>query len=295
MTTRRFLDPAVCARLSRQQIGTRLPMVGNVTGHHKSPHNGSSVEFSQYRKYVPGDDIRRLDWRVYAKTDRFYIKEFEADTNLRCYCVLDVSASMGFTGAGESKFDYARKLIATLAYLFVQQGDGAGLVCLGEKKLHDIPPKRTPAHLQNVFHTLETVQPLGGTALVRTLHDMAEQVRQRALVIIFSDFFAEVEPLLDCLQHLRFQKHDLVLFQLLDRQELDFPFDRPIRFVDLESPASVLAEPAVIKQQYTKALNAHQAALKAGCNRFNAELHTVATDLDYEKVLGNFLLGRAVL
>ena len=147
MADLKLLEPEVLARLMRQFLHARLPMEGNVSGHHKSPHRGSSVEFAEYRKYVPGDDIRRLDWRVFGRTDRFYMREFEADTNLRCYLVLDCSASMGFHDPhGQAKLDYARRLIATLAYLLVYQGDAVGLQCFGASAVHDVPPRRNPAH-----------------------------------------------------------------------------------------------------------------------------------------------------
>lgn len=292
---RTFLDPKVVARLVQQPMGTRLPMIGSVAGLHRSPHRGSSVEFAEYRKYAPGDDIRRVDWRVYARTDRFYVKEFEADTNLRCYLILDCSGSMAFRAEGrDSKLDYAKRLIATLAYLLIHQGDAAGLVCLSDRMLWDIPPKRNPRHLQALFDVLEEVSARGETALIRSLHEVAERVRQRALVMIFSDFFCPAEPLLECFQHLRFQKHDVVAFHLMDRLELDFPFDRPMRFVDLESPETLLSEPAVIRDQYLKAVRAHLTALREGCNRFAVELQTVATDENYEMVLRAFLRGRAL-
>src|SRR5439155_4551342 len=145
---RKFLDPQVLARLMPQPLLTRLTMQGTVSGQHKSPHRGSSVEFAEYRNYVPGDDIRRLDWRVFARTDRFYLKEYEAETNLRCYLVLDCSGSMAFGGKAASKLDYAKRLVATLAYLVVQHGDAAGLICVGEKTATEIPPRRNPSHLQ---------------------------------------------------------------------------------------------------------------------------------------------------
>ena len=289
----RFLDPPVLARLMRQFLQARLPMVGNVSGHHKSPHRGSSVEFAEYRKYVPGDDIRRLDWRVYGRTDRFYIREFEADTNLRCYLVLDCSASMGFAGAHGSKLDYARRLVATLAYLLVQQGDAVGLQCFGERAVHDVPPRRHPAHLRHIFTTLGQVEPQGETALIRTLHEFAEKIKQRALVMIFSDFFCPVEDLLSCFQHLRFQKHDLALFHLLDRAEVEFKFDRPVRFVDLESTSSLLAEPAIIRSHYLDHLHEYLERLRQACHQFNADYRRVITDEDYEKVLADFLVDRA--
>lgn len=288
-----YLDAQVLARLMGQPLLARFPMEGNVSGHHKSPHRGSSVEFAEYRNYVPGDDIRRLDWRVFARTDRFYLKEFEAETNLRCYLALDCSASMRFAGKGASKLDYAKRLIATLAYLIVHQGDAAGLLCVGEKGLFDIPPKRNPSHLQLIYETLDKVEARGETGLIGALHDLAEKVRRRALVIVFSDFFCDPEPLLNCLQHLRFQKHDLAIFHLLDRMELDFQFDRPVRFVDLESSFSLVTEPNLIRDEYLQQLRGFLDRIRATCHEFNAEYRQVVTDESYEKVLADFLVERA--
>src|SRR5438105_3630931 len=176
-----------------QPLLARFPMEGSVSGHHKSPHRGSSVEFAEYRNYVPGDDIRRLDWRVFGRTDRFYMKEFEAETNLRCYLVLDSSSSMKFAGVHGRKFDFARRLIATLAYVIVHQGDAAGLVCVDEQTACEVPPRRNPAHLKLILEALSEVQPRGETGLIAALHDLAEKVRRRALVIVFSDFFCDTE------------------------------------------------------------------------------------------------------
>lgn len=291
--SRAFLDPAVLARLMRQQLVTRHPMEGSVSGHHKSPHRGSSVEFAEYRNYVPGDDLRRLDWRVFGRSDRFYMKEFEADTNLRCYLVLDTSASMNFTGQHGSRLDYARKIAAALAYLTIQQGDAAGLLCVGEKQTLDIPAKRNPAHLQLIFDTLESVEARGTTNLVKALHDLAEKIRRRALIIVLSDAFEDTESLLNCFQHLRFQKHDLVLFQLLDRMELDFRFDRPVRFNDLESSFNLVTEPNTIRDEYLAQLHRHLNRLRQGCHEFNAEYRQVVLDQSYEKILADFLSERA--
>jgi uncharacterized protein (DUF58 family) len=290
---RAFLDPAVLARLMRQQLVTRFPMEGSVSGHHKSPHRGSSVEFAEYRNYVPGDDLRRLDWRVFGRTDRFYMKEFEADTNLRCYLVLDTSASMSFTGKHGSRLDYARKIAASLAYLTIQQGDAAGLVCVGEKKTIEIPAKRNPAHLQLIFDTLEQVEAKGTTNIVQALHDLAEKARRRALIIVLTDGFEDADALLNCFQHLRFQKHDLVMFQLLDRMEMDFQFDRPVRFNDLESSYNLVTEPNTIRDEYLAQLHRHLKRLKEGCNQFNADYRQVILDQDYEKLLADFLSERA--
>jgi uncharacterized protein (DUF58 family) len=287
-----LIDPKAVARLA-QPLLARVPMVGNVSGLHRSPHRGSSVEFAEYRNYVPGDDLRRLDWRVFARSDRFYMKEFEAETNLRCYLVLDCSASMGFAGKGISKFDYARRLIATLAYLLIHQGDAAGLICIGEKTVSEIPPRRNAGHLKNIMDVLEKARPDGETGLVQGLHHLADKVPRRGLVLVFSDFFCESEPLLSCFQHLRFQKHDLSVFQLLDRMELEFRFDRPVRFVDLENAFSLVTEPAAVRDGYLSHLRDFIAGLRKGCHKFNADYRQVITDQDYEKLLADFLVERA--
>ncbi|MGI8966250.1 MAG: DUF58 domain-containing protein [Limisphaerales bacterium] len=290
-----LLDPIVLARLMNQPLLSRFPMEGTVSGQHKSPHRGSSVEFAEYRNYAPGDDIRRLDWRVFGRTDRFYMKEFEAETNLRCYFVLDCSASMSFAAKNNSRFDFARKLVATLAYLIIHQGDAAGLICVGEKTIHEIPPRRNPAHLQTILEILENSKPKGETGLIPVLHELAEKIRRRALVIVLSDFFCDPEKLLSCFQHLRFQKHDLAVFHLLDRAELDFQFDRPLRFVDLENNFSLVTEPAIIREQYLQQIRRFLELLRAGCQEFNADYYQVITDENYEKVLSDFLSKRARL
>lgn len=289
---RDFLDSAVLARLSQLELVARGPMEGSVSGRHQSPHRGSSVEFAEYRKYVAGDDPRHLDWRVLARSDRFYLKEFEADTNLRCYLVLDCSGSMAFGADAQIKFAYARRLAATLAYLAMLQGDAVGLTCCGQKTVRDIPPRRNPAHLQHIFDALAATTPSGETGLVAALHTLAEKIRRRALVIVFSDLFSDPAALLHCFQHLRFRKHDLAVFHLLDRMELDFKFDRPIRFVDMETSASVVAEPGLIFPRYRAALDQYLDTMRKGCREFKVDYRLVTTDQNYEKVLADFLLAR---
>jgi len=288
-----LVDPRALARLMRAQVHARLPMSGNMSGQHKSPHKGSSVEFAEYRKYVPGDDTRLLDWRVYARTDRFYLKEFEADTNLRAWFVVDCSASMGYAGAGAAKLDYARRMAATLAYMLVQQGDAVGLTCFAEKTFLDIPARRNAAHLRNIFDGLGKLTPKGATALAPALHALAERLPQRSLVLVFSDCFTAVDQLLASFQHLRFRKHDLVVFHLLDRTELKFEFTHPTRFVDLETQSALLAEPEIVRARYFEELNRYLDELKTGCREFKTEYQRVVTDEDYEQVVSRFLAERA--
>lgn len=287
-----ILDMDVIGRLSRLTVSVRMPMLGSITGLHRSATRGSSVEFAEYRKYAPGDDLKFLDWRIYARTEKYFIREFEADTNLRCTLVVDTSASMAFTSGTVSRFDFARRLAATLAHLLVHQGDAAGLVCFAEKTLHDLPPRRTPSHLRQMLDVLAAAKPQGETSLVSTLHDLAERIRQRSLVIIISDLFTEVPELLECIRHLRFYKHDVAIFHLLDRQEFDFDFSRPVRFVDLEDGTDLITDPAVVRDAYRTALTDYLAALSHGCREFNVDYWLNYLDEGYEEVLTSFLLQR---
>ena len=288
-----FLDTDVLARLGAIPLESRFPMVGNVAGRHRSPHRGSSVEFAEYRKYVPGDDTRRLDWKAYARSDRYYIKEFEADTNLRAYFVVDTSGSMNFSsGENPSKIDFAKKIAATLSYLIVNQGDSAGLSCCNEKLHLEIPPSRRAAQLQHIFESLKDVEPTGETGLVAALHQIAEKTQQRALVIILSDLFVDSEDLADALQHLRFRKHDIAMFHLLDPQEVEFHFERPHRFVDLEDGTVIVAEPNLIVDEYHEALREFLETVETKCHNVHADYHLLQTNANYEEVVSDFITSR---
>ena len=268
-------------------------MLGNVSGRHTSPHRGASVEFAEYRKYVPGDDLRRLDWRAYGRSDRFYIKEFEADTNLRLVLVVDTSGSMDFGSVGMSKLEYARKLAAALAYLAIHQGDAVGLACVAEGIVNNIPARRNPSHLTNVFDTLEHAEPQGETGIVEVLHELAETVRQRALVVILSDLFVDSEPLRECFEHLRFRKHDVSVFHLLDPEELEFAFQRPTRFLDMEGGTAIFADPVEIADRYHRALDEYLQSLKKVVLETAVDYRRVSIASPYEQQLKNFLVDRA--
>jgi uncharacterized protein (DUF58 family) len=290
--TRSFLDPGALARLAGFPLLARRPMQGTVSGRHPSPHRGSSVEFAEYRKYVPGDDLRRLDWRAYGRSDRFFVKEFEADTNLRCCVVVDTSGSMGFGSGGVSKLEYARRIAGALGHLALLQGDAVGLACVAGGIVRNIPPRRNPSHLIDVFDVLEQIEPQGQTQLVSVLHELAETIRQRALVVIVSDLFVEPEALRGCFQHLHFRKHDAAIFHLLDPQELGFDFRRPMRFLDMEGGPSVFAEPSEIADRYHKALSGYLDDLHRVVLESAVDYHRVSIADDYEQVLIRFLVGR---
>ncbi len=287
-----FLDNDLLSRLGSLPIESRVPMMGNVAGKHRSPHRGSSVEFAEYRKYVPGDDTRRLDWKAFARSDRFYIKEFEADTNLRAYFVVDASGSMNFSGGGEPKIQYARRIAASLAYLLVNQGDAAGLSICTDKLHLEVPPSRRAAHLERFFTTLGKLEPSGATGLIEALHTIAEKIGQRAFVVILSDFFMDTAALGDALQHLRYRKHDISVFHLMDPLEIGFTLDRPHRFVDLEDGTALVAEPTLIAEEYQNALRDFLAQTRAKCHDASADYQLVTTDTPLEPLLREFLTAR---
>jgi uncharacterized protein (DUF58 family) len=291
--TRTFLDSGMLSRLAAVPLLARRPMVGGVSGRHTSPHRGSSVEFAEYRKYVPGDDLRRLDWRVYGRTDRNYVKEYEADTNLRLCLVVDSSGSMGYGSTGVTRIEVARRLAGTLAFLACRQGDAVGISCVAESVVRNLPPRRNPAHLRLVLDALEEARPQGASRLPEVLHEIAETVRQRALVVILSDLFMEPEALAGALGHLRFRRHDVALFHLLDPQEIRFDFRRPTRFLDMEGGSLLFADPLDIAARYQQALSAWLGAIRSIVLEQGIDHAQVSLDEDCEKVLARFLVGRA--
>ncbi|MEC9055356.1 MAG: DUF58 domain-containing protein, partial [Verrucomicrobiota bacterium] len=235
----------------------------------------------------------RLDWKAYARSDRHYIKEFEADTNLRAYFVVDCSGSMKYaSGEFDSKIQFARKFAATMAYLLVNQGDSAGLSCCDDTLHLELPPSRRPAHLQNFFEVLGELEPKGQTGLVDALHTVAEKVGQRALIFILSDLFCDPDAFGDALQHLRYRKHDVAVFHLMDPQEINFDFTRPYRFVDLEDSTTIVAEPNLIADEYTAAIQEFLIEVEARCHDVHADYHLVTSDQDYEAILRDFLTNR---
>ena len=287
-----FIDPRVLARLAGLGLHARLPMLGSVSGRHRSPIRGSSLEFAEYRKYVPGDDTRRMDWRAWGRSDRYYIKEFEADTNLRLCLIVDTSGSMNFTVDGVSKLDTMKSLAGTLAYLTSHQGDAVGLYCAGKDFHTEIRPKRNARHLRVVLDTLAEMKAEGQTGLADSLHKAAESIRQRALVVVVSDLYIEPEVLNRCFQHLRFRKHDVAVFHLLDHSEVEFDFDQPTRFMDLEGGAAIMTDPNLVGKQYRKAIAGYLSDLQTVMRDAAVDYHRVNFGVPVDDVLARFLVGR---
>jgi len=284
----RFLDPAVIARLGSMELKARTVVEGFLSGLHRSPYKGFSVEFAEYRQYMPGDDLSTLDWKVFARSDRHYVKKFEEETNLECHVLLDVSASMGYRGsAAMSKVEYGSVLAASLAYLMHRQRDATGLIEFDDRIRGRLPASARPGHLHAILLALEKIAPGAKSDVGRPLHQLAEALGKRSLVVLISDLLDEPDRVVRGLKHLRFRGTDVIVFQVLDPNELNFPFRGAARFTDVESADVVTADPARVRQQYLEAM----AALRG---RYEKELRGAGIDfltLDSSKPLDFALLA----
>lgn len=280
--------------LQSLQLFARTVVEGFTTGLHASPHKGFSVEFRQHRPYVQGDDIRRLDWKIFGRADRFYIREYDEETNLRATIVLDASGSMGYRGSkGIQKFDYARKLAASLAYLLMSQQDAAGLITFDTKVRDFIPPRTRITHLHHLLEVMVKTEPGDETALAPVVSSLAQRLKRRGLIILISDFFDDYEPLLKALAGLRHKGHEIIAMQVWDRDELDFPFSNWARFENLENTEDfLLLDPAVVRQRYMEVLAAFRKNLSDGMLKHQVDLVPVITDEPHTMALRQYLALR---
>jgi len=251
----RFLDPAVIARLGSMELKARTVVEGFLSGLHRSPYKGFSVEFAEYRQYMPGDDLSTLDWKVYARSDRHYVKKFEEETNLECHLLLDVSASMAYRGgAAMSKLEYGSVLAASLAYLMHRQRDATGLIEFDEKITGRLPASGRAGHLHSILLALEKIAPGARSNVGRPLHQLADALGKRSLAVVISDLLDDPDSVVRGLKHLRFRGTDVIVFQLLDPNELTFPFKEAARFRDVESAEELLADPGAVRTAYLREL-----------------------------------------
>jgi len=251
----RFLDPGVIARLGTMELKARTVVEGFLSGLHRSPYKGFSVEFAEYRQYLPGDDLNTLDWKVYARTDRHYVKKFEEETNLECHLLLDQSASMAYRGAAPmSKLEYGSVLAASLAFLMNRQRDATGLIAFDEQIRFRLPAAGRPGHLHALLLALERIQPGLRSNVGRPLHQLAEALLKRSLVVLISDLLDDPEPVIKGLRHLKFRGTDVVVFQVLDPNELTFPFKGAAKFKDIETDEEIVADPARARRDYLREL-----------------------------------------
>jgi uncharacterized protein (DUF58 family) len=294
-TPARFLDPELLARIGSLELLARAVVEGFMSGLHRSPFTGFSTEFTEYRQYNAGDDLRYLDWRLLGRTDRYFIKKYRADTNTQCHLLIDTSASMNYAHASSvTKLQYAQFLAASLAYLLNRQQDSVGLVAFDEKVHTHVPARNRTGHMRTIFGNLSLLQAGGETRLAESLHQLAEILTRRGIVAMISDFYDQSERLQEAFQHLRFKGHDLVAFHVLDQNELDFDFTEPmLLFEDAETQEQMPVLPDVVKSGYRERMQRHVEEMRrcAAANKVDYEVLTTKQPLDF--ALFSFLSRRA--
>jgi uncharacterized protein (DUF58 family) len=286
-------DPTSLAKYGRLTLVARDLVEGFLSGVHKSPYKGFSVEFAEHRQYYPGDEIRHIDWRVYGKTDRYYIKEYEEETNLKAYLLVDASGSMAYRGRHLSKFQYAQYIAASLAYLMLHQRDAVGLVTLDTRLRQMISPRVNAKHLLNLLNTLEQTKPGGETSMAPLWHELAGQFQRRGLIVILSDCFDQIGPLTRALRHFRHRRHEVLLFHILAPEEIEFPFTRWTQFRNLEAPNhKLLVDPRQLRKEYLQNFEAFCKELREQAGQMQIDYHLMRTDEPVERALGVYLTKR---
>ena len=289
----RFVDPVVLARIGNLELVARSVVDGFINGLHRAPYFGASVDFAEHRGYVPGDDIRRVDWRLFARTDRFYVKEYEADSNANFSVLLDVSKSMAYGSRGVTKLDYARILAACLTYLVHRQRDRVGLVAFDSEVVEHVPP--SAKHMDVVLHVLDRLSPTRPGSLREPLHRLAEHFGRRGILVLISDLYAEPEDVLDAVAPLRFRGNDLIVFHVLDRAELEFGFSDASSFEDLESGEQLPVVPEALREQYVSLVRAHIDALTARFSEARVDYALLDTSTPLDHALFKYLTTREKL
>ena len=288
-----FFDPRVLAGISNLYLRARWVVEGLMSGIHRSRSKGFSVEFEEHREYSPGDEIRRIDWKALGKFDRYFIKEYEDETNLRAYLLLDTSGSMDYASDGITKFDYGCTLTASLAYLILKQQDAAGLVAFSDRVETFIPPKAKRDYLLQILHALENRGPSGETNVGKILEEIAGQIRRRGLVILVSDLLDEPDKILKGLRLFRFKGNDVIVFHLLDPAELDLPFDGNILFEDLEElNLRVVADPRTIRKTYRQVVEEFTGRIRKECHENSIDYQLISTSTPLDQALASYLSWR---
>ncbi|HVT82602.1 MAG TPA: DUF58 domain-containing protein [Phycisphaerae bacterium] len=288
-----FIDPQTLMRIKSLQLRARIVVQGFLSGLHRSPHHGFSVEFSEYREYSPGDDPRHLDWKLYARSDRYYIKRFEEETNLRCHILMDMSRSMGFGTLAYTKIDYARTIAATLAYFLAGQRDAVGLVTFDQKIAEIAPARYRPGHLHRLMICLERAVAGKSTNLAAPLEQVAATVRKRGMVVLISDLLAPAEALRQHLGFLRSQGHEVMIMRVLDPAEISFAFTKAALFSDMETGRELYIDPELARQQYTADFQRHQSEIEKLCRELGIDFYQMPTSTPLELSLSDFIRSRA--
>ena len=280
------------AMLDSISMKAKMVVEGYIIGQHRSPYHGFSVEFAEHRSYEPGDEIRHIDWKLYGKTNRLYVKRYEEETNLRAHLILDTSKSMAYTSGGVSKLEYGSYLLAALSYLMIRQQDAAGVVLFDEYIRSFIPPKSIPSHLNTLLNTLDIKAPGEDTRIEPVLHEMAERIKKRGLVIIISDLFDDPENIMNGLKHFRHSKQEVILFHILDRNELEFDFNSRTKFVDMESGEELTTDPWHVKNEYKNLIKGLQDYYKSECRLNLIDYVPLFTDDSLDKGLSEYFNKR---
>ena len=295
---RKYLDPAVLARVHSLELRARLIIEGLMTGMHRSPFQGISVEFAQHRQYVQGDDIRHVDWKVFGKSDKVYLKQYLQETNLQLVCVVDASESMGYSSISQgkdtwSKFDCATSIAAALSYMVIQQQDSAGLAVFDQELRQFVKPSNSPSQWRTITHELSVTPKLKKTSTGRILDQLAEKLHQRSVIVLLSDFFDDIEELKKGLRHLRFKKHEVMAFQVLDPAEIAFPFEETTLFRGLEDLGELLTEPRALRAAYQEQLALHTEALQKLARGMHIDFTRIDSGESLDIALSGFLAARA--
>lgn len=286
-------DPTALARFGKLEVVARLVVEGYLMGQHKSPFKGSSIEFVEYRPYYPGDEIRHIDWRAYGKTGKYYVKQFEDETNLRCYLLVDASGSMAYGESTISKYAYARYLAASLGYLLLSQRDAAGLIAFDTDIRDRFDPTTGPHNFQRLVQTLEAREPGDETSLAGVFERLLPTVRRRSLLVVLSDCFDRIEPLGTALKHFRHARHEVIVFHIVAPEEEQFPFSKPTQFRSLERRRHrLLVDPHQLRAHYLEQYRAHCDELVRLCGRLGVDYQKMVTTQPYHVALGAFLDAR---
>jgi len=293
-STLRFLDPEILSNISGMELRARTVVEGFLSGLHRSPYKGFSVEFAEYRQYTPGDDPRHIDWKVYARSDRYYVKEFEEETNLNCHILLDLSRSMSYASKKISKREYATYLAAALAFFIFHQRDAVGLIAFDSAIRTHVPAKVRPGHLHAILTELESLPPgERTTSITAPLHEIAERLQKKGMSILISDLLDDPAEILHGLEHTRFKGHDVIVFQILDPAEIDFSFDHLTRFEGLEGEAPAVAMPMEMRAAYLARKEEHLSALREGCGVQHIDYCLLSTAQPLDFALYSYLAARS--
>jgi len=280
------------AMLDSISMRAKMVVEGYIIGQHRSPYHGFSVEFAEYRSYESGDEVRHIDWKLYGKTNRLYVKRYEEETNLRAHLILDTSKSMAYTSGGISKLQYGSYLLAALSYLMISQQDAAGVVLFDESIRSFVPPKSTPSHLNTLLNVLDVKSPGNDTKIEPVLHEMAERIKKRGLVIIISDLFDDPKNIMNGLKHFRHSKQEVILFHILDRNELEFNFNTRTKFVDMESGEEITTDPWHVQNDYKNLIKGLQDYYKSECRLNLIDYVPLFTDDSLDKGLSEYFNKR---